>query len=172
VSLRFVLNPELTDPLREEIIALWTDVANSGGAVGFAGPVSAHDVLPTASRAFASVRDGHDWLLAGYDGEQVAAMLLFVSNRFALSEHWRTVKRVMVRPRSQGRGYGGALMREAERLARQAGLRALHLTVRAGQGTERFYQGLGYKEVGRLPGALRIAPGDDRDEVHMWLALD
>jgi hypothetical protein len=30
---------------------------------------------------------------------------------------------------------------------------------------------LGYREVGRLPGALRVAPGDDRDEVLMWLPL-
>jgi histone acetyltransferase (RNA polymerase elongator complex component) len=78
----------------------------------------------------------------------------------------------MVHPDLQGRGYGAALMREAERAAREIGWDALHLTVRSGLGTERFYAGLGYKEVGRLPGALRVAPGDDRDEIHMWLALD
>jgi hypothetical protein len=41
----------------------------------------------------------------------------------------------------------------------------------AGMGTERFYADLGYQEVGRLPGALRIGPDDDRDEIHMWLPL-
>ncbi|MFC0527930.1 hypothetical protein ACFFIA_09675, partial [Phytohabitans kaempferiae] len=65
----------------------------------------------------------------------------------------------------------GQLMREAERLARQLGREALHVTVRGGLGLEHFYAGLGYKEVGRLPGALRVGPGDDRDETLMWLPL-
>lgn len=62
-------------------------------------------------------------------------------------------------------------MRGVERMAREDRLVALHLTVRAGAGVERFYAALGYKEVGRLPGAIRVAPEDDRDEIHMWLSL-
>jgi GNAT superfamily N-acetyltransferase len=89
-----------------------------------------------------------------------------------LAAHWRTLKRVMVRPGRQGRGYGRALMREAEALARKLGLAALKVTVRGGAGTEDFYATLGYVEVGRVPGALRVAPGDDRDEFHMWLQLE
>jgi GNAT superfamily N-acetyltransferase len=166
------MDPDLTGRLRDEIVGLWTDVSNSGGAVGFVGIVTGSDVLPTAARAFAGVDDGHDRLLVGFAGDRLAAMLLFTSGRFALAAHWRTVKRVMVHPDLQGRGYGAALMREAERVARGIGWGALHLTVRSGLGTERFYAALGYKEVGRLPGALRIAPGDDRDEIHMWLPLN
>ena len=49
--------------------------------------------------------------------------------------------------------------------------RGLQLTVRGGKGTEAFYAKLGYSEVGRLPGALRVADGDDRDEIFMWLPL-
>ncbi|GIH13756.1 GNAT family N-acetyltransferase [Rugosimonospora africana] len=172
MTLRFELDPDLTARLRDGIVALWTDVSNAGGAVGFAGTVTAEDVRPTATKTFAGVDGRHDRLLVGFDGDRPVAMLLFVDGRFALAAHWRTVKRVMVHPDVQGRGYGGALMREAERVAREIGWDALHLTVRAGRGTERFYSGLGYKEVGRLPGALRVAPGDDRDEIHMWLTLD
>ncbi|GAA5181585.1 GNAT family N-acetyltransferase [Rugosimonospora acidiphila] len=172
MTLRFVLDPYLTPQLRDEIVALWTDVSNAGGAVGFVAPVTPQDVRPTATAAFAAVEEGHDRLLVGFDGDRPAAMLLLTSNRFALKEHWRTVKRVMMRPDLQGHGYGAALMREAERVARLLGWEALHLTVRAGLGTERFYEGLGYKEVGRLPGALRVGPGDHRDEIHMWRALD
>ena len=47
----------------------------------------------------------------------------------------------------------------------------MQLTVRGGTGTEAFYTRLGYREVGRLPGALRVAPGDDRDEIIMWLDI-
>ncbi len=169
--MRFELDPELTPQLCEQIVALWTDVANAGGAVGFAGQVTPHEVRGFAAPAFAGIADGYDHLLVGHHDGTVAAMLLFVSHRFALSEHWRTVKRVMVHPSLQGKGFGAELIRQAETVARRYGWTALHLTVRDGTGVERFYAAHGYREVGRLPGALRIGPGDDRDETHMWLSL-
>jgi GNAT superfamily N-acetyltransferase len=168
---RFELDPPLTSELRNEIISLWTDVSNAGGAVGFVPPVTQAEVAVTANETFDSVQAGHDHLVLGFDGEGLAAMLVLVSRRFNLSEHWRTIKRVMVRPGAQGKGYGAAIMREGERVARELGLEGLYLTVRSGHGTEKFYARLGYKEVGRLPGSLRIAPGDDRDEILMWLLI-
>jgi hypothetical protein len=39
-----------------------------------------------------------------------------------------------------------------------------HLAVRGGIGLEAFYARLGWREIGRWPDALRLAPGDDRDE--------
>jgi hypothetical protein len=47
------------------------------------------------------------------------------------------------------------------------GLEQLHLAARAGEGLETFYGNLGWKEIGRWPGALRFGSGDDRDEVLM-----
>jgi hypothetical protein len=47
----------------------------------------------------------------------------------------------------------------------------LQVTLRDGHGLDGFYRGLGYREVGRIPGALRVGRGDDRDEVFMWLDL-
>jgi GNAT superfamily N-acetyltransferase len=105
------------------------------------------------------------------DEGELVALLFVVHNRFVLKEHWRVLKRVMVAPGSQGRGYGAALLRAAAALGLRMGLDALHVTVRAGAGTEKFYARLGYAEVGRMPGALRVAPGDDRDEILMWLPL-
>jgi GNAT superfamily N-acetyltransferase len=171
VGIEFVLDPELTDELRDGIVSLWTEVTNAGGAVGFVAPVTSDEVQPVARTAFAAIGDGPDRLLVGYEDGRVVAMLIFVDNRFMLKDHWCTLKRVMVHPGCQGRGYGVAIMREAERVAREIGWDALHVTVRGGLSLERFYTGLGYKEVGRLPGALRVAPDDDRDEVLMWLAL-
>lgn len=171
MAIRFELDPALTPGLREDVVSLWTAVTNAGGAVGFVEPVTRDEVVPVADAAFAAVEEGPDRLLAGYENARLVAMLIFVDNRFVLKDHWCTLKRVMVHPDCQGRGYGVALMREAERLARQLGWEALHVTVRGGLGLERFYAGLGYKEVGRLPGALRVGPGDDRDEILMWLPL-
>jgi GNAT superfamily N-acetyltransferase len=167
----FTLDPPLTRELREEIVTLWTDVSNAGGAVGFAGAVGRDEVWPLAARAFAGVDEGYDHLLVEQAEGGLAGLLFFVSHRFALAEHWRTVQRLMVHPALQGRGHGAALVREAAATARRLGWEALHLTVRDGTGLERFYIANGYREVGRLPGALRVGPGDDRDETHLWLDL-
>jgi GNAT superfamily N-acetyltransferase len=171
VSLRFVLDPDPTPELREQIVALWVDVTNAGGAVGFVAPVTAADVRTIADPTLAAIAEGPDRLLLGYAGERLVAVLIFCDNRFHLKAHWCVLKRVMVHPDTQGRGYGVALMREAERLGRELGREALHVTVRDGLGLDGFYQRLGYREVGRLPGALRVVPGDDRDEILMWLDL-
>ncbi len=67
-------------------------------------------------------------------------------------------------------GVGSALMRELRKIARdELGLEQLHLAVRGGEGLEDFYSRLGWREVGRWPGALRLAPDDTRDEVLMLL---
>src|SRR4051812_31299545 len=126
MSLEFVLDPPLTDALRERIVALWVDVTNAGGAVGFVAPVTADAVRPVADAALAAVTEGVDHLLVGLDDGELVALLFVVDNRFVLKDHWRVLKRVMVVPQSQGRGYGAALMREAEQVGRKLGLAGLH----------------------------------------------
>jgi GNAT superfamily N-acetyltransferase len=171
MALSFGLDPVLTPELRGRIVALWVEVTNAGGAVGFVAPVTAEDVRPTAEAAFAGVESGLDHVLVGVDDGRLVGLLFVTDNRFKLKDHWRVLKRVMVAPGSQGNGYGGALMREAAAVGRKLGLVGLQVTVRGGQGIEAFYARLGYTEVGRLPGALRVADGDDRDEIFMWLPL-
>ncbi|MCC9306730.1 GNAT family N-acetyltransferase [Kitasatospora sp. RB6PN24] len=176
MSLRFTLDPELTPGLRAEIVTLWTEVSNAGGAVGFVPPVTEDDVRPTADQQFAGVGavgdpDADRLLVAREDGRLVA-VLFFESMRCGLMDHWRLLKRLMVDPKQQGRGYGRELLAEAERIARGWGLAGLRLTARGGQGLERFYTACGYTEVGRVPGAIRVAPGDDRDDITFWRAFD
>lgn len=171
MTLTFHLDPPLTDDLREETVALWTEVTNAGGAVGFVAPVTAGQVRPVAEQAFAGVASGHDRLLTGRADGRLVALLFLADNHFPLKNHWRVLKRVMVTPAGQRRGHGAALMHAAADVARREGLEALQVTIRDGLGLDGFYARLGYREVGRLPRALRVAPGDDRDEIIMWLDL-
>lgn len=119
MALRFVLDPDLTPELRAEIIALWVDVTNAGGAVGFVAPVTAADVRTIADPTLAAIADGPDRLLLGYAGDRLAAMAIFTDNRFHLKTHYRVLTRVMVHPGCQGEGYGLELMRAAERIGRR-----------------------------------------------------
>jgi GNAT superfamily N-acetyltransferase len=184
MTLRFEVDPELTERLEAEIVACWADVSNAGGAVGFVPPVTMDDVLPKAEAQFAGVRSGRDRLVVGRiaRGEQagrLAAAAFLVANDFAFTVHWQTVRRVMVHPDFQGSGYGYRLMAELAAVAREAGLEQLHLDCRGGTGNELFYKKCGYSEYGRIPKALKL-PGrtDDgagatpyRDRILMALEL-
>lgn len=170
-ALVFTLDPELTPRLRADIVAVWTEVTNAGGAVGFVPPVTAEQVRVVADQQFAGL--GPDRLLIANEAVtgRLAGVLFFEHPRVGHMRHWRLLKRVMIHPSLHGRGYGMRLMAEAERVARDWGLAAIRLTLRAGMGLETFYGRCGYTEVGRVPGAIRVAPGDDRDDVTMWLDL-
>jgi len=63
------------------------------------------------------------------------------------------------------------LLQGLRQMARELGLEQLRLSVRGGTGVERFYERFGYTLIGAHPGALRIGPGDDRDEIMMVARL-
>ncbi len=77
----------------------------------------------------------------------------------------------MVAPELQGRGAGRILLEGLHDLARELGTEHLVLSVRGGTGTERFYARFGYEQFGRHPAAIRLAPGDDRDELLLFKRL-
>ena len=167
MTLEFEVDPELSEQLRAEIVACWTDVSNAGGAVGFMPPVTMDDVLPTAEEQFAGILSGRDRLVVGRtaDGEQpgrLATLAFLVANSHLLRAHWLTVQRVMVHPDFQGAGYGYRLMAELAVVARGAGVEQLHLDCRGGTGNDLFYKRCGYQEYGRIPKGLKL-PGRTDD---------
>ncbi|MCW2566789.1 MAG: GCN5-related N-acetyltransferase [Mycobacterium sp.] len=168
-----VVDPPLTEGLHDEIVELWVRVTNAGGAVGFVRPTSPAIVRPVAEKALARVAGGPDTFVAlvGDDGRLLAWCILEDVGS-GLRRHWRTVVRVMVDPDLQGGGLGRTLLDAVHRVAREhLGLDALMLQVRGGTGIEEFYRRNGYEVVGRLPGAIRLGAGDDRDEIVMWRRL-
>ncbi|WP_328359194.1 GNAT family N-acetyltransferase [Streptomyces sp. NBC_00445] len=173
MSLTFTLDPAVDPALRDGILDLWTDVSNAGGSVGFVPPVTREAIRPELVKHFAAMAEGRTRLLVGHDeAGQVAATAFLTFNTHRLMTHWLWLYTVMIHPRHQGRGYGRDLLSAAEDAARGFdGIEAIRLTCRGGNGLERFYGSCGYKEVGRVPGAIRVAPGDDRDDVHMLLTL-
>jgi len=156
---------EVDAALRQDLLACWTEVTNAGGAVGFVPPVTEDDVAPVLDRLLEGVRSGRDVLaLLTVDGA-TAGFASLVGFSSPLRRHWATVLRVQVHPAHQGRGLGTVLMHGVHDIARARGLEFLHLGARGGTGVDAFYRGLGYTEVGRVPGAIRVAPGDDREEI-------
>ena len=156
---------EVDDVLRRELLTCWTDVTNAGGAVGFVPPVTQDDVAPVLDRLLEGIRSGRDVLaLLTVDGA-TAGFATLVGSSSPLRRHWATVLRVQVHPSRQGQGLGRVLMSGVHDIARARGLEFVHLGARGGTGVDAFYRGLGYTEVGRVPGAIRVAPGDEREEI-------
>ncbi|GAA2947294.1 GNAT family N-acetyltransferase [Streptomyces enissocaesilis] len=174
MPLTFELDPRIGPRLRDGVLSLWTDVSNAGGAVGFVPPVTVDDIRPEWVKHLAAVSEGRTRLLVGYDEEGAVAATAFLTyNTHRLMTHWIWLYTVMVHPRHQGKGYGRELMAAAAGAARSfEGIEAIRLTCRGGTGADRFYASCGYKEVGRVPGAIRVAPGDDRDDIVMLLPLE
>ncbi|MEE1797618.1 GNAT family N-acetyltransferase [Streptomyces sp. NPDC101062] len=174
MALVFELDPAVDRALRDGVLALWTDVSNAGGAVGFVPPVTAEDIRPELVKHLAAMAEGRTRLLVGYDEEGAVAAAAFLTlNTHRLMRHWLWLYTVMVHPRHQGKGYGRDLMAAAADGARSVeGIESIRLTCRGGTGADAFYAACGYKEVGRVPDAIRVAPGDDRDDITMLLPLD
>ena len=159
------------DVLRGELLRCWTDVSNAGGAVGFVPPVTQDDVAPVLDRLIEGVSSGRDVLARLTVDGVPAGFASLVGSLGPLRRHWGTVLRVQVHPRHQGQGLGKALMGGVHDIARGLGWEFLYLTARGGTGVDAFYRALGYRECGRLPGAIRLAPGDDRDEIMLVCRL-
>ncbi|WP_448611722.1 N-acetyltransferase family protein [Geodermatophilus sp. URMC 60] len=159
------------EELRSQLLTCWADVTNAGGSVGFVPPVTESDLAPYLDAVVERVHRGRElFAVLRVDGEFAGFALLSLPVS-PLRRHWATVLRVQVRPERQGRGLGRVLLSGVHAIARDRGLEFLHLTVRGGTGLEAFYASFGYQEFGRMPGAIRVAPGDDRDELHLTCRL-
>lgn len=169
---RLVWNPILDRPLQAALVGIWVRATDAGGALGFLPPAVPTDVARAATPLFARVRDGRDDLLVCLEGGTPVGWCLLEADPRTYAAHWRTLRRLQVEPSRQGRGHGGAMLDEAARYARDhLRLERLLLSVRSGTGLDGLYARHGYKEVARVPGLMRIAPGDDRDEIVMALDL-
>jgi GNAT superfamily N-acetyltransferase len=163
---------EAADPgLYEDLLDTWVTVIDAGGAVGFIAPADHEAVARSLRGQLERVKSGRDLLgILRADGRAVG-MGFVVEGSSPLRRHWRTVLRVMVHPDLQGTGAGRLLLEGLHGLGRELGLEQVLLSVRGGTGIEGFYARLGYVEIGRHPAAIRLAPGDDRDEIVMLREL-
>ena len=162
---------QVSAQLRQELIDCWITVSNAGGAAGFPfPPVDPAIVSPVADELIAGLSPDRRLLIAVAGGVLAGWVHLWRDPNPVIA-HWGCINHLQTLPALRGRGIGGALMRHARRVARQEmGLEQLHLAARGGMGLEHFYARLGWREIGRWPHALRLAPGDDRDEILMVLS--
>ena len=157
---------------RSQLLDLWVRVVNAGGSVGFIAPVTAEQVGPVLDWWLARVATGECALVRlEVDGFDPAGFAFLETPRKPHMRHWASVTCLQLDPDLQGRGLGRALVEAVHEAARVQGLEALRLQARGGEGLETFYARCGYREIGRYPRAIRLGPGDDRDEVLLYREL-
>lgn len=158
---------QVTLDIKRQMLDIWVDVSEAGGWVGFVPPIDKNEVNRALEAAIQRVNDKVDWLvlLTRDDNKEVVGFAFVADNDRLLSRHWRWVLRVQVHPKYQGIGLGVRLLDCAAELSKTRGLEVLHLTVRGGEGLEQFYAKAKFFEVAKIPGAIRVSDGDDRDQV-------
>ena len=150
------------------LVTLWHRVSQADGAVGFLPDVSRGEVAGRAAPMVEEVRRGHAHAVAATLDRRLVGFVALTPGRWQTDRHVGTVAQLMVDPDRQGAGLGRRLLTEVIALAGDLGLEQLDLSVRGGCGLEAFYEKAGFAVWGVRPGRLRVAPGDDRDEV--WLS--
>lgn len=160
--------------LNQQLANCWREVSDAGGAAGFPfPPVAPEEVAAATARIVATLDPKRSRLLTAWKERELIGWLNIRRDAHPLVAHWGTLHHVQTRLSVRGCGVGTALMNRVREIARdEMGLEQLHLAARGGVGLEHFYRRLGWREIGRWPGALRLSAGpgdDDRDEVLMLL---
>lgn len=157
---------------RQAMLEMWLRVNDAGGAVGFVHGATEEDVAPVLDGYIARLEQGSTVCVAL--NSPLGELLGFgfvVGSSGVLMGHSATFERVMTDPARRGTNFGALLMAGMHRAARDRDIELVTLDYRGGTGLGEFYTRYGYTEVGRVPGAIRVAPGDDRDGVIMARTL-
>lgn len=154
---------------RRQLLQLWVAVTDAGGAVGFRPGVGLHDVAPVVDRLLHDLADGRARALVARSEEgEVVGLVTVVPGPAPRMAHRVALRRLLVDPQRHGEGLGRRLTEAAHALAvREFGAELVVVEVRDGLGLDRFYERLGYTEVGRIPGGLQFEDGDRVDELFM-----
>ena len=158
--------------VRQELTACWIAVTNAGGAAGFPfPPVDTSHVAPAVDNLVGGLDPQRRRVLLVRSSGDLAGWVVVGRDPNPLIAHWGIVNHLQTQLAYRNQGIGSALMGRLRQVARdEMGLEQLHLAARGGIGLEDFYDRLGWREIGRWPGKLRLAPGDTRDEILMILA--
>ncbi len=152
------------------LTGLWHAVSEAGGSVGFVPPVDRAAVAAVVAPEIDALRAGREHAVALILGRRLVGFGVLRPRR-GLQAHTGEIVKVMVHPDAEGRGLGSRIMTALLDKARELGLEKVDLSIRDGLGLADFYARFGFVEWGRFPGSIRVATGDDRDEIFYWVDL-
>ncbi|MCI2416271.1 GNAT family N-acetyltransferase [Saccharopolyspora sp. K220] len=159
-------HPDLVDALAD----LWGRVTVAGGAVGFSPTDPVDQLRAAAASLVEDIRVKKAHLITIGQQHVLVGLAVLRPRQLPVRKHTGELVWLAVDPVLQGKGWGKQLLDAVLVQAQAIGLEKLDLVTRSGHDLERFYEAHGWVERGRWPGAVRVAPGDDRDEI--WFTRD
>ena len=158
----FRIRPATGSPEEAEALAdVLVDVVEGGASVGFMLPLSRQKAIAFWHKAQESAARGERVLLIAEDAS-TSQVLGTVQVLLAMPDnqpHRADIAKMQVRRSARRRGLGAALMRAAERAARDAGKTLLVLDTVSGSDADRLYSSLGWVRVGDIPDYAMLPAG-------------
>ncbi|NIH81579.1 GNAT family N-acetyltransferase [Amycolatopsis viridis] len=136
-------------PALGEVLA---DCTNGGASVGFLAPLGTAESTAWWAELAGDVAEGRVLVWAAWDGPRLVGTVQLRPARLPNAPHRAELAKLLVHRDARGRGLGRALLAEAERAARAAGITLLVLDTETGSPAERLYRSAGWTEAGTVPG--------------------
>jgi acetyltransferase len=169
-SIRPVSPTELESHL-PAFVELLRDTVNGGVPMGFLPPLTHDEGRDYWLSLRPELQAGSRLLLAAYTEDGIVGSGQLSLSSWPSSPHRAELQKLFVATALRGRGLGRSLLTALHDTARQHGRSLLHLNTRRGEPAEVFYKGLGYREVGVIPGWTVGRAGERYDHVTLYQEL-
>ncbi len=155
--------PALADMLIETV--------QGGSSLGFLAPLDRDEALAYWRSLGSDLDMGKRLLLIAVDGAEIVGSGQLGLTQWSNGRHRAELQKLLVRAERRGEGIGRLLVAALHDAARERGRTLLMLDTRRGSAAERFYRGLGYQELGVVPGYAVGLSGERFDTVFFYTEL-
>lgn len=142
---------EVTDAQIHELALVLVDCVEGGASVSFMHPLSLDKATAFWRRVAEHVARAACALIVAEDATGIVGTVQIILEQPENQPHRGDIAKLLVHRRARRLGVGEALMREAERVARECGKSLLVLDTASGD-AERLYIRMGWQLVGLVPG--------------------
>jgi GNAT superfamily N-acetyltransferase len=146
------------------------DCVDGGASVSFMSPLPMSKALDFWVHVTAGVSRGERALLVAEDAGGIVGSVQLILDQPENQPHRADLSKMLVHRRARRQGVGAALLRAAERVARECGKSLLVLDTASGD-AERLYAKLGWQRVGVIPGFALWPHGGLCDTTYFYRTL-
>jgi GNAT superfamily N-acetyltransferase len=150
---------------------LLQETVNKGSSLGFLPPLTRNAAWDYWRSLRPELQAGSRRLLAAYVDDRLVGSGQLSFPWLPASRHRAELQKLFIAPAVRGQGVGRALMAALHDAAREHRRSLVVLNTRRGEPAEAFYKGLGYSEVGVIPGWTIGPAGEQYDHVTLYQRL-
>lgn len=149
------------------LVELLCEAVDSGASLGFLPPLGAEECANYWRGLRRELDAGSRLLFGASRGDRLVGAVQLSLPPWPNARHRAEVQKLFVASVLKGQGIGRSLMDAIHDEARRRGRSLFLLTTRRGDPAVKFYQRLGYREVGMIPGYSLGPAGEYYDNLAM-----